>query len=1613
MNRLSSKNKNGGKLVGDDDDEENEITRLTRTLSNSKIMSPALARSLSNAKLAQRKQLDALAAAAAGKNLTSDPSPTPPDTTRSTHETNEEEDELGIARSSKYHAVDSEQLRIPHPNPQLPPGQVIAQWGGSTDADSHAAFGGIGSIDSLQFIESPAGVGAAAAASSASTNQNPCSVFSPHALLRNGNGPKNHVVNLNVTKNLSVSSSSSSTKGLNLSPAPFTEREARLNADSITSTEQSTNPFELHLSQHQFSSDTLMNEKERMDSFRRAQEKREEALLESKLRGGPLVMDSNPSSSASPLTPVRPRAGYVGAGIGVAGTGYVSASAALAAQAAHAPVQPLKPYVRYVPKYNVAVGGNGQQQTGPAAATTAATITPTSPISAASSQQQQLPKSPEEEKVQSPPSDIARPPSGTPAIRPSSSPRSRPSSSNSGTSLAKIRATTSFSVTGSLHTSVAINLSPEVFPSIANADGTPALASTTTAAGSSSFSSSHTPSTPSHQQQQTMIQHGRRAGSATKQQPRLLPTSPQHQNQQQRTQQEDDAGEFDNTFLTGVNFAESQHHHQRHLSPTHQQHHHHLIPHPNASQIADEIRSSLQRAISEAPPENENLNEMALEVFVNSVSIEEAVSVLSEIMRPTRRSIQRIAQEYERALQEHNKIIQGTSPTPAAKTVRVPLPNLPLLEIPPRVHLDEIMNLALRTLKFPPNASSVASSSSIDNHQQQQNEIMQHSENGEQFAFKHATTSNNGNTMLAIGSMQSVKESTFKSYFYGPESKRIIKDTFYFVLLYFFGSTMSTDRLPQAPSGVPYRLGGPPRFGDLSLGDDIDSDQFNNSTFSHSTAGGDEMYRYRDYATNLKKYKEQEGFAKKYTEWVAECERLKKQERESTQAIGAQIAQGGGGAGTPGTNGTAHQLPSHKEELILPPAPAQSSKAKRAPLVLLADIPPFDAHAKLNTGPIPKGLFHVELQPEQHGGGGHKKSRGKSNVGKHGSWKHPKHPLYPAPASTASSPFVPSYTSPSFLLTSLKNRISTQFVRLFLKVAPQHKDFFYLHFHDLLAQIMFYSFLVAYPHSRPLVNHTFFKTRLLQLTSHWVHGYVSSPDVLNRNSLANWQGDLQFITGDSGLNHKWLNEKHEANLLLLQNRKAIAGGNADGNEDGNDGSSSSSSKKSVNTDADVGGSSNGEDDGSDDGGTDSNHSSSFENGSGSNSSATSTSGRSSSNTATAYVNQLEKKLNAHLAAYSKAAKANRQLAKEQAAAAAAAAHANSTNYSFLHPQVHFSAYTLAGGNSGAPSPSAGGRTRRMAASSTANVPPSGSVTPSSASSPSLHPPPHSQTNEAAANSSSASQLVAAPSTTPTAPPVVVRGGNIGASMSPSLTGDLLIDVGVKSRSVTQRIPLKVTRRKVELLHSNLIGTFINSRNFSSQSRNLTLKIPISFPANTNPTSSSMDPLLSGGTSSSSSSSIAMDNNIADAGAILDHLAIHNQNHARESANLRATYEQAKLAYNQIENRAKKQHYCDYSTYGSNTGGSSSSNPGGSGRKYLNEIDQAHERALRESATFSKNLLQQFQEKKYQSLKAPSKNLALRRLGHFRQTKEGSGALSNSMGTRTESSPTLIKAALMM
>ena len=75
-----------------------------------------------------------------------------------------------------------------------------------------------------------------------------------------------------------------------------------------------------------------------------------------------------------------------------------------------------------------------------------------------------------------------------------------------------------------------------------------------------------------------------------------------------------------------------------------------------------------------------------------------------------------------------------------------------------------------------------------------------------------------------------------------------------------------------------------------------------------------------------------------------------------------------------------------------------------------------------------------------------------------------------------------------------------------------------------------------------------------------------------------------------------------------------------------------------------------------------------------------------------------------------------------------------------------------------------------------------------------------------------------------------------------------------------------------------------------------------------------------------------------------------------------------------------------------------------------KFDQERERALREAPAFSKTLVAEHEERRYHDLKAPSKSLALRRLGHFRQNKE-EGRIT--ITSNSETSATLIKSALMM
>lgn len=81
-------------------------------------------------------------------------------------------------------------------------------------------------------------------------------------------------------------------------------------------------------------------------------------------------------------------------------------------------------------------------------------------------------------------------------------------------------------------------------------------------------------------------------------------------------------------------------------------------------------------------------------------------------------------------------------------------------------------------------------------------------------------------------------------------------------------------------------------------------------------------------------------------------------------------------------------------------------------------------------------------------------------------------------------------------------------------------------------------------------------------------------------------------------------------------------------------------------------------------------------------------------------------------------------------------------------------------------------------------------------------------------------------------------------------------------------------------------------------------------------------------------------------------------------------------------------------------------------KNLNKKKEKHERelalAMREASAFSKNLVSDYQDKKYGELKNPSKSLALRRLGHFRASKEEQ--MAGSLVAREAESAILLSVA---
>lgn len=927
--------------------------------------------------------------------------------------------------------------------------------------------------------------------------------------------------------------------------------------------------------------------------------------------------------------------------------------------------------------------------------------------------------------------------------------------------LAQVRSTTLFSVTGAINTHVGITLNTQVFSKNINADSAIAMPTPNAgrrSAGRRSAGAQGSPSPPNDDATQQANQQQAASGAFPTWLQLAVPslaTSPlpigvrAHSASRKSTggvadEKEVDDGDVDGTFLTGLNL-------------------------------------SVDVGSSSGGGDDRVATRADLDSFSSMTSVETAVTLLPRLLRPSPSVIRAIKVKQDEFLKSGGKV------------QHLPTPPLPFLDIPPRVDLEQIMELSLESINF----------------------------QGSMDGPKLNCNATNNTNMLQF------KESTFKTYFYSHESQLIIKDTYYWVLLFFFsgGSSHSADATPG-------RKGRPGNRGQERASDSMP-----------------EMYAYRAYASNLKKYGEQASFLTKQKEWLRECERIRQAERESHAQVGTQVQQvntsanGGGGGGSTGPNPSSSSqaasstlVSNPKDELVFPPAPVLTAKQKRQPLVLLGDIPHFPVNEKLNTGPIPKaGLFSAPINTggDEH----HHTPNSPSN-------SHAPVKRLSLPGGGGSSSRT-DYTSSNFILNTLKSRISTQFVKLFLNIPAPHKDGFYLHYYDLLAQIIYYAFLVAYPASRPLINHSFFKIRLLQLTSFWIMGFIPSNLASN---LTKWRGDIQFITGEAGVNRKW----------VPPGANNAEGGDTDagdhtgvGEEEEEEEPTPTASAAATQAVEDY----------------------------------VAPSPSAGSGHTSQYMTQLEKKLNAHLAASSKTARSK------------AALHATASTLPLAPTPVTASVAAL-------PMP--------------------------------LASTPHSPKRKSL-------------------PDVAVSIGHL-SSTSTELTGDLLADVGQKATRNPNRVPLRVTRRKVELHHSALIADFLASRHFAHQS-NHALRIPLSVPASGDEARA----------------------------AFLDNLIGLNDAARSTTSDLKLSYAGSKASFNRLQSKQKK----ELSEIG---------------RKF----DQERERALREAAAFSKTLVGEYQEKKYQELKAPSKTLALRRLGHFRQNKET--AINNN---KSETSATLIKAAIMM
>jgi len=1417
-------------------------------------------------------------------------------TARSTHETNEEEDELGVARSSKYHAI--KLPRASSPDKRTGATSLVAAAGGSMEVDDE--YMEIGPIDSLPFQSAV-----------------PSSVLAArHSSQR---------------------------------PAV----DDAIGDHEVRNEEKAADLFAFH-SSHQRSSSSA-------------------AASDSAAATGPAATPATPSSPT-------PSAARASTAVGVS-SGFISASAALAAAAANAPPQPSKPYVRYVPKFNTQFGASAEEER-------RRTMLRTPPIQHAMEQKEasRAEEQGEEEKqlaVIGEDANMSAGEGGGSSLSPSSSDHSSPTSSDASAS-ARIRSSTVFDLgSGHLSAHVAIKIPVEdaANMSVPNSTGQKSSrwggSTTTSVIGSAAQTGRRSTGvaspviSPAGSKKRGSIasMHSSTLGSSasTSTVASAAVTARRHTGGSQTggggggigsnvvsarfagsdfaSDAEGDGEDVDEdgeggTFITGLNLSDGQRQQQQQSMHEQRIRLYSSCSSPEINQTMD----ALNRAIEQAPhaPNRDTVHNL------NQVQgVESAVGLLPELLRPTKQALRDVYSVYMEdafaAQAQAMAIRSADGRSSVTKTVRVPLPVVPALDMPARVNLPELMGLALNSLNLPRDALAI-----------------------DETGREHGSS-----TSMLSQALRSLPHSQFKAYFHSPESMRIIKDAFYFVLLYFFGSTEPARRAPISPSSHSRKLRrvlsdyagdgaaspSPPSSPSPSTSPTRSNSKQTTKHNKHHDhhhhhhgrrrpsyrAGGDEMYRYRDYAANLKKYQEQEGYARKYAEWIEECQRIKREKEEQAQD---KIAAAGGatnGGTTANNNNSNNSAPppssSPKTPIVYPAPPSQTSTAKRAPLVMLVDIPQFDVGARLNTGPVPKEVFDVKWEEAEMDEAGKGRRR-----------RQQRFPHLPKPCAPSSTSGVPSYSSPGFILTALKSRISTSFVRFFLKIAPQHKDFFYTHYYDVLAQSMYYSLLIAYPHSRSLLNHSFFKTRLLQLMAYWVQGYVPAREALEQ-TMSHWAGDMQLLTGNVGVDPRWVKEKKN-HMHAQQNNTNMNANNDNATE------TSTTNVETSRRDP-----SNYDEYDSDE---------EEEVGMGGLSTETSlgvewTMARNnrflqslatSSPTGPAYLAALERKLNMQLASGSagtmllKTARSSRHGTLSAVNSPTAASASTNPSSPTAQPSVHFaglnspistSSISALSPNSRPNSSGGGGGGSRMRLSFASPRSDRSSTT----TGPSSSSPPLLLSSSAAVDS------------------------NMNSMQSQSLTGDLLVDVGAKAPPVraSSRIPLKVSRRRVDLHHSALIQAFIDARNFGAQSRSLNIRIPISIP--------NSHGSVEGADESSGQSGIL---SAADGGVVLDELATLNAAHATTTEALRASYADSKHEAARAARRSKKELAA-----------------------VAAKVEQERARALRDAQAFSKNLVADHQERQYGEVKAPSKSLALRRLGHFRQTKE-EGSSTVALTQSTQKSP---------